>query len=166
MVFAGRRVRSTLINFLGFQGGRLFEGGRLKPVLHVRRKDKHKHKYKHKKPTYKPVRRKHKRLVLALVFMLASFRSTCTTQRRKHKHEHKRMERFHSLVLVLVLASLRRTCKLGRRKYKYKRKERKLKNSDKLSAYILVTHALPFAAMLESNLALNFYASALAYVTL
>ena len=65
---------------------------------------------------------------------------------------------FHSLVLVLVLASLRRTCKPGRRKHKYKRKEGKLKNSDKLSAYILVTHALPFTP--------NFYASALAYVTL
>ena len=52
---------------------------------------------------------------------------------------------FHSLVLVLVLASFHRTCKLGRRKHKHKRKERKLKNSDKLSAYILVTCALPFA---------------------
>ena len=59
---------------------------------------------------------------------------------------------FHSLVLVLMLASLRRTCKPGRRKHKHKRKERKLKNSDKLSAYNLVTHALPFSAMLESNL--------------
>ena len=39
-----------------------------------------------------------------------------------------------------------------RRKHKHKRKEMKLKNSDKLSAYILVTHALPFSAMLESNL--------------
>ena len=39
----------------------------LMPRLHVRRK----HKYK--KPTCKPVRRKHKRLVLALVFMFASF---------------------------------------------------------------------------------------------
>ena len=48
---------------------------------------------------------------------------------------------FHSLVLVLMLASLRRTCKPGRRKHKHKRKERKLKNSDKLSAYNLVTHA-------------------------
>ena len=57
------------------------------------------------------------------------------------------------LVLVLVLPSLRRTCKPGRRKHEHKRKERKLKNSDKLSAYILVTHALPFSAMLESNLA-------------
>ena len=37
--------------------------------------------------------------------------------------------------------------------HKHKRKERKLKNSDKLSAYILVTHALPFSAMLESSLA-------------
>ena len=52
---------------------------------------------------------------------------------------------FHSLVLVLVLASLCRTCKPGRRKHKHKRKERKLKHSDKFSAYILVTHALPFA---------------------
>ena len=62
---------------------------------------------------------------------------------------------FHSLVLVLVLllASLRRKCKPGRRKHKHKRKERKLKNSDKLSAYIPVTHALPFSSMLESNLA-------------
>ena len=64
----------------------------LKPGLHVRRK--HKHKHKHKKPTCKPVRRKHKRLVLALVFMLASSRFTRTMQRRKHKHKHKRMERF------------------------------------------------------------------------
>ena len=46
---------------------------------------------------------------------------------------------------MLVLASLRRTFKPGRRKHKHKRKERKLKNSDKLSAYILVTHGLPFA---------------------
>ena len=49
---------------------------------------------------------------------------------------------FHFLVLVLVpvLASLRPTCKPGRRKRKHKRKKRKLKNSDKLSAYILVRH--------------------------
>ena len=60
---------------------------------------------------------------------------------------------FHSLLLVLMLASLRRTCKPGRRKQKHKRKEMKLKNSDKLSAYNLVTDALPFSAMLESNLA-------------
>ena len=46
------------------------------------------------------------------------------------------------LVLVLVLASFCRTCKLGRRKHKHKRKERKVINSDKLSAYILVNHAL------------------------
>ena len=52
-----------------------------------------------------------------------------------------------------MLAWLRRTCKPGRRKHKHKHKERKLKNSDKLSAYNLVTHALPFFAMLESNLA-------------
>ena len=44
-----------------------------------------------------------------------------------------------------MLASLRCTGKLGRGKHKHKRKERKLKNSDKLSAYILVTHVLPFA---------------------
>ena len=60
---------------------------------------------------------------------------------------------FHSLVLVLMHASLRRTCKPGRRKHKHKRKERKVRNSDKLSAYNLVTHAWPFSAMLESNLA-------------
>ena len=60
---------------------------------------------------------------------------------------------FHSLGLVLMLASLRRTCKPERCKHKHKRKERKLKNSDILSAYILVTHALPFSVMLESNLA-------------
>ena len=54
-----------------------------------------------------------------------------------------------------MLASLRRTCKPGRRKHNHKRKERKVKNSDKLSAYNLVTHALPFSAMLESNLALK-----------
>ena len=60
---------------------------------------------------------------------------------------------FLSLVLMLMLASLRRTCKPGRRKDKHKRKERKLKNTDKLSAYSLVTHALPFSAMLKSNVA-------------
>ena len=60
---------------------------------------------------------------------------------------------FHSLVLVLMLASLRCTRKPGQRKHEHKLKERKLKNSDKLSAYNLVTHALPFSAMLESNLA-------------
>ena len=49
--------------------------------------------------------------------------------------------------------SLHRTCKPGQRKHEHKRKERKLINSDKLSACILVTHALPFSAMLESNLA-------------
>ena len=57
------------------------------------------------------------------------------------------------LVLVIVLASLRRACKSGRRKHKHKRKERKLKHSNKLSAYIQVTHALPLSAMLESNFA-------------
>ena len=54
---------------------------------------------------------------------------------------------------MFVLASLRRTCKPGRCKHKHKRKERKLRNSDKLSAYILVARALPFSALLESNLA-------------
>ena len=60
----------------------------IKLGLHVRRK----HKHKHKQPTCKPVRRKHKRLVLAPVLMLASSRFTRTTQRHKHKHKHKRME--------------------------------------------------------------------------
>ena len=46
---------------------------------------------------------------------------------------------------MLVLESLRRTFKPGRRTHKHMRKEIKLKNNDKLSAYILVTHALPFA---------------------
>ena len=44
-----------------------------------------------------------------------------------------------------MLASLCRTCKPERRNHKHKRKERKLKNSDRFSAYILVTDALPFA---------------------
>ena len=52
--------------------------------------------------------------------------------RRKHKHRHKHKHK-------------KPTCKPVRRKHKHKRKEIKLKNSDKLSAYILVTHALPFA---------------------
>ena len=55
-------------------------------------------------------------------------------------------------MFLLVFASLRRTCKPGRRKRKHKCKKRKLKNSDKLSAYILVTHALPFSSMLKSSL--------------
>ena len=113
----------------------------LKPGLHVRRK------YKHKKPTCKPVRRKHKRLVLALVLMLASSWFTHSTKRRQHKH--KRMGRNGANISTStkerndfhVCLCLRRTCKPGRRKHKHKRKERKLKNSDKLS----VTHALPFA---------------------
>ena len=67
--------------------------------------------------------------------MLASFRFTRTTQRRKHKH---------------------------------KRKEIKLKNSDKLSAYILVTHALPFAKWRQQifmllRLRMSHYAYAYAY---
>ena len=48
-------------------------------------------KHKHKKPTCKPVRRKYERVVLALVFMLASSRFTRTTQRRKHKHNRTRV---------------------------------------------------------------------------
>ena len=58
----------------------------LKPGLHVGRD------HEHKKPTCKPVRRRLKHIVLALVLMLASSRFTRTTQRRKHKHKHKRME--------------------------------------------------------------------------
>ena len=135
-----------------------------------------KHKHKHKKSTCKPVRRKHKRLVLALVFMLTSFRLTRTNDASISTSTRKWND-FHSRLLVLVLASLGRKCKSGRRKHKHKRKERKLKNSEKLSAYILVTHAFPFSAKLESNLAPKgspaacliapiFYASALAYSTL
>ena len=52
-----------------------------------------------------------------------------------------------------MIASFRFTRTTQRRKHKYKRKERKLKHSDKLSAYILVTHALPLSAMLDSNFA-------------
>ena len=55
-------------------------------------------------------------------------------------------------ILLCSCLCLRRTCKPGLRKHKHKCKERKLKNSDKLSAYILVTRASPFSAMLESNL--------------
>ena len=43
-----------------------------------------------------------------------------------------------------MLTSLHRICKPGRRKHKHERKERKLENSEKLSAYIVATHALPF----------------------
>ena len=110
---------------------------RVKPGLHVRRRHKHTHKHKNKKPTCKPVQRKHKRLVL----MLASSRFTRTTQR--HKHKHKAQE--NGTISILLCLCLRRMCKPGRRKQKHNRKERKLKNSDMLSAYILVTYALPFA---------------------
>ena len=48
----------------------------VKPGLMVRRKPKHKHKHKHKKHTCKPMRSKHKRLML----MLASSWFTRTTQ--------------------------------------------------------------------------------------
>ena len=61
---------------------------RLKPGLHGRRK----HKHKHKKPTCKPGRRTHKRLVPALMLMLASSRFTRTTQRRKHKRKEWKMK--------------------------------------------------------------------------
>ena len=97
----------------------------LKPGLHVRRK------HKHKKLTCKPMRRKHKRLVLAFVLSYAcvvpvyTYDTSISTSTREWND-------FHSL--VLVLPSLRRTCKPARRK------QRKLKNSDKLSAYILVRH--------------------------
>ena len=70
---------------------------------------------------------------------------------------------FHSL----VFASLRRTCKPGRRKRMHK--EKKLKNSDKLSAYNLVRHVgIKSRAKRQSWRAIlpHFYASALAYVTL
>ena len=62
---------------------------------------------------------------------------------------------------------LRRTYKPGRRKHK--RNERKLKNSDKLSAYILVRHVgIKSRAKRQSGRAIvpHLYASALAYVTL
>ena len=89
--------------------------------------------------------------MLALVFMVASF---CGLHVRRNDASISRSTREWDvfLSLVLVFASLRRTCKPERHKHKHKRKERKLKKSDKLSAYILVTHALPFSAMLESNL--------------
>ena len=84
---------------------------------------------------------------------------------------------FHSLVLVLMLASLRRTCKPGRRKHKHKRKERKLKNSDKLSAYrqssyscVAIFHHVGIKSHAKRQpgcaIAPNLFASALAYVTL
>ena len=116
----------------------------VKTGLHVRRKHKHKHKHEHKKPTCKPVRRKHKRLVLArgcaCVYACAvpvyTYDASISTSTKEWKSFH---------CLVLKLASLRRACKPKRRKHKHKRKERKLKNCDKLSAYILVTRALPFS---------------------
>ena len=106
--------------------------------------------------------------MLALVLMLASSRFPRTTQRRKHKHKHKSTiyeYDFHSL----IVASLRSTYKLGRRKNEHKRKERKLKNSEKLSPYILVRHVgIKSRAKRQSGRAIvpNFYASALAYVML
>ena len=68
----------------------------------------------HKKPTYKPVRRKHKRLVLALVFILASF-SGLHVRHNDASISRSAREENVVLSLVLVLASLRRTCKPGRR---------------------------------------------------
>ena len=93
----------------------------IKLGLHVRRK------HKHKKPTCKPVRRKHKRLVLALICL-------CLRRPRLHVRRNdaniststREWNDFHSLVLVLVLVSLRRTCKRGRRKHKHKRKHKTL----------------------------------------
>ena len=72
------------------------------------------------------------------------------------------------LRLCLCLRQLRRTCKPGRRKHKHKRKERKLKNSDKLSAYILVRHVrIESCAKGQSGRGTvpHFYASALVFVT-
>ena len=103
----------------------------------------HKHKHKHKTPTCKPVRRKHKHLVLALVFMLASFQFTRTTQRRKHKHE-RRDDRTISILLCLWLCLHRCVVRVNWDDASICTSARKLKNSDKLSAYILVIHLLPF----------------------
>ena len=80
-----------------------------------------------------------------LALMLASFRFTRTTQVYAQAQNN-------GTISILLGLCLRRTCKQGRRKHKHKRKARKLENSDELSAYILVTYALPFSAMLESNL--------------
>ena len=115
--------------------------------------------------TCKPVRRKHKALCLRLCLCLRrpGLHVRCNNASTREWND------FHSLELVLVLVSLRRTCKPGRRKHKNKRKERKLKNSDKLSAYILVRHVgIKSRAKRQSGRAIvpHFYASALAYVTL
>ena len=78
----------------------------------------------------KLVRRKHKRLGSPRLHVRLNDASESTRE----------WNDFHSLALVPLLASLSRTCKLGRRNHKHKRKERKLKNSEKLSVYILVRH--------------------------
>ena len=73
------------------------------------------------------------------------------------------------LVLALLHHTCSGTCKLGQREHKLKRKERKLKNSDKLSAYIPVCHVgIKSCAKRQSGRAIvpHFYVSALAYVTL
>ena len=59
--------------------------------------------------------------------MLASFRFTLTTQRRKHKQKHKRMEiiPFSSACAYARVVFLR-TCKPERRKHKHKRKHKAL----------------------------------------
>ena len=89
--------------------------------------------------------------------MLASSRFTRMTQRRKHKHKHKRMERFPFSCACAYACVVRRTCEPGRRKHKHKRKHKALMLAshwftDKLSAYNLVTHALPFSAMFRNQI--------------
>ena len=85
--------------------------------------------------------------------LVLALRRKCKPGRRKHKHKRK-----HKALMLPSHQFTRRFLVLKpglhvRRKHKHKRKERKLKNSEKLSAYNLVTRALPFSAMLESNLA-------------
>ena len=139
-----------------------FQKSALKPGYHVRRK--HKQKHKHKKPTCNRCDAN----ISALCWRL------CLRLRRPSLHVRRndasilststrKFNDFYSLVLVLT--SLRRKWKPGQCKHKHKRMERKLKNSDKFSAYILVRHVgikrLPSRAIV-----LNCYASALVYVTL
>ena len=91
----------------------------IKAGLHVRRKHKHD---KHMKPTFKPVRRKHKRLVL--VFMLVSSRFKRTVQRRndasistsirnKETVKESQIVSVHVRFSTLVL-TLRNNCKLAK----------------------------------------------------
>ena len=88
--------------------------------------------------------------------MLASSQLARTTQRRNHKRKHKGMERFpFSCACACTCLCLRRCVVRVNRddaNIQHKRKERKLKNSGKLSAYILVTHALPFAKWRQEQL--------------